>query len=121
MSAQHAMRRHDSLSKEYQAGDGERASAGAAWDGGWGAVRGGEDEDYRRESLNSNLSDEDWEVVQKRDSVSTDPSDVAGGRSMGGVGLPSDVLARAGDWLQWGLDGAVKGVEKTCDGIKGVW
>ena len=69
----------------------------------------------RRESQGSNLSDEDWEVVQKRDSLS------GAGRSTGVVALPGTVLARAGDWLQWGVDGAVKGVEKTVEGIKGVW
>ena len=69
----------------------------------------------RRESQSSNLSDEDWEVVQKRDSLS------GAGRSTGVVALPGTVLARAGDWLQWGVDGAVKGVEKTVEGIKGVW
>ena len=77
-------------------------------------------EEHRRESLNSNFSDEDWEVVQKRDSLS-DPSEVAAARSTSVAGLSGNVLARAGDLLQWGLDGAVKGVEKTCDGIKGVW
>lgn len=92
---------------------------GAAGGGGWG---GGEDNhDHGRESLSSNFSDEDWEVVQKRDSIVA-PEEVAAGRSTGGgVVLPTNVLARAGDWLQWGFDGAVKGVEKTCDGIKGVW
>lgn len=30
--------------------------------------------------------------------------------------LPVEILQRAGDWIQWGLDGAVKGVERTCDG-----
>ena len=54
----------------------------------------------RRESQGSNLSDEDWEVVQKRDSLS------GAGRSTGVVALPGTVLARAGDWLQWGVDGA---------------
>jgi len=78
-------------------------------------------EDQRRESLNSNASDEDWEVVQKRDSLAGADADAAAGRSTGAMGLSGTVLARAGDWLQWGLDGAVKGVEKTCDGIKGVW
>ena len=100
--------------------DGGMGAAGGNWGGGWD---GGEDNrhDYRRESLNSNGSDEEWEVVQKRDSAT---EEVAAGRSTGGlqgVVLPTNVLARAGDWLQWGFDGAVKGVEKTCDGIKGVW
>jgi hypothetical protein len=98
-----------------------RAGLGApdGWGVGCGAARSGDD--HQRESVNSNVSDEEWEVVHKRDSLArSDPSDAAG-RSTSGVGLSGSVLARAGDWFQWGLDGAVKGVEKTCDGIKGVW
>jgi len=26
----------------------------------------------------------------------------------------------AGDWLQWGLEGAVRGVERTYDGLNGL-
>ena len=94
--------------------------AGMAAGNEWGGDCRGE-EQQRRESLNSNASDEDWEVVQKRDSLSGSDAHAAACRSTGAMGLPGTVLARAGDWLQWGFDGAVKGVEKTCDGIKGVW
>jgi hypothetical protein len=94
-------------------------AAGGNWSGAagdFGSARGAP-----RASVNSSMSDEDWEIVQKRDSLVMDSAEAAEGSGMGGLGLSGNVLARAGDWLQWGLDGAVKGVEKTCDGIKGVW
>ena len=97
-----------------------RAGLGAPddWGGGCSVPNNG----HRPESLNSNMSEEDWEVVHKKDSLArADPVEFAAGRSTSGLGLSGNFLTRAGDWLQWGFNGAVKGVEKTCDGIKGVW
>ena len=132
MSATHGVMRHEAVpagrllpgvERVFETGamDGTGLASGEDWGGRWSAAPGG-DEAHRRDSLNSNGSDEDWEVVQKRDSLAMpEPSEIAAGRSTSGVGLSGNVLARAADWMQWGLDGAVKGVEKTCDGLKGVW
>ncbi|EKX48789.1 hypothetical protein GUITHDRAFT_151687 [Guillardia theta CCMP2712] len=73
-----------------------------------------------RHSLQSNISSEadgDWEFVPSPGLLPTDHAIGSSKQQM----LPVEILQRAGDWIQWGLDGAVKGVERTCDGINGLW
>eukprot|EP00960_Hanusia_phi_P069051 766991-Hanusia_phi.AAC.19 len=68
-----------------------------------------------RHSLQSNISSEadgDWEFVPSPGLLPTDHAIGSSKQQM----LPVEILQRAGDWIQWGLDGAVKGVERTYDG-----
>mmetsp|Transcript_55914 Transcript_55914/g.147821 ORF Transcript_55914/g.147821 Transcript_55914/m.147821 type:complete len:301 (+) Transcript_55914:179-1081(+) len=56
---------------------------------------------------NRSETDSEWELVP---------------RSQGNAAFEpnhpiADILQKAGDWLQWGYEGAMKGVEKTRDGV----
>mmetsp|Transcript_26561 Transcript_26561/g.41572 ORF Transcript_26561/g.41572 Transcript_26561/m.41572 type:complete len:369 (+) Transcript_26561:88-1194(+) len=79
-----------------------------------------EAEAAKRESVNSNFSqasDEDWEIISdalllhEKHDPATNPRP---------SGPHSSLLNQAGDWIQWGLDEAAKGVEFTYDNIHGL-
>lgn len=89
--------------------DGRRDRWQAAAVGGGAAEREREEEE-KRYSAKSAPSDDDWEMV-------TDSGYHQEGRVPVKVG---GVLGQAGDWLQWGIDGAAKSVENTYDGLSGL-
>lgn len=100
----------DSMLKQGERGslDGRRDRWQAAAVGGGAAEREREEEE-KRYSAKSAPSDDDWEMV-------TDSGYHQEGRVPVKVG---GVLGQAGDWLQWGIDGAAKSVENTYDGLSG--